>query len=77
MHERTWCLSLLNGYTGHLFESRYTAWLECIKGLGPVSWHFLLDTYGSPFEIYQNRMQLSPQGRVTAHCLELMRKKNG
>ena len=52
----------------------YYIWLECIKGLGPVSWHFLLDAYGSPFEIYQNRMQLSPQGRVTDHCLELMRK---
>lgn len=51
----------------------YYIWLECIKGLGPKSWHVLLGEFGNPYEIYQNRMLLVPQGEVTGHCIQLIR----
>lgn len=51
----------------------YYIWLECIKGLGPLSWHILLEEFGDPYEIYQNRMLLVPQGKATAHHLQLLK----
>ena len=43
----------------------YYLWLECIKGLGPLGWHLLLEEIGNPYEIYRNRNFLIPQGRIT------------
>lgn len=51
----------------------YYIWLECIKGLGPLSWHILLGEFVNPYEIYQNRMLLVPQGKVTAHYIQLIK----
>ena len=52
----------------------YYIWLESIKGLGPLSWHMLLKEFGTPYEIYMNRNHLSPQGKITAHCLNLIKE---
>ena len=40
----------------------YYIWLECIKGLGPNTWHNMICEYGSPDKIYQNRSSLVPGG---------------
>lgn len=58
------------GYEG---MELYYIWLECIKGLGPLRWHVLLEEYDNPYEIYQNRMFLIPQGKVTGQCIELIK----
>ena len=50
----------------------YYIWLECIKGLGPLGWHLLLEEIGNPYEIYRNRDSLIPQGRITEHCIRLI-----
>lgn len=50
----------------------YYIWLECIKGLGPNTWHNMIREYGSPEKIYQNRSLLVPRGKVTMHQLELL-----
>ena len=51
----------------------YYIWMECIKGLGPLSWHILLQQFGNPYEIYQNRMLLVPQGKITSHYIQLIK----
>ena len=50
----------------------YYIWLECIKGLGPNTWHNMICEYGSPDKIYQNRSSLVPGGKVTRHHLEFL-----
>ena len=50
----------------------YYIWLECIKGLGPLGWHLLLEEIGNPYEIYRNRDSLIPQGRITENCIRLI-----
>lgn len=43
----------------------YYIWLECVKGLGPLSWHAILDKFKNPYDVYVNRNDLVSQGRVT------------
>ena len=52
----------------------YDIWLECIKGLGPLGWHLLLEEMGNPYEIYRNRDFLIPQGRITENCIRLVKE---
>lgn len=50
----------------------YYIWLECIKGLGPKTWHNLIWEYGNPEKIYRDRLSLVPKGRITMRQLELL-----
>ena len=52
----------------------YYIWLECIKGLGPLGWHLLLEEIGNPYEIYRSRDFLIPQGKITEHCIRLIKE---
>ncbi|MGN1158247.1 MAG: DNA-processing protein DprA [Agathobacter sp.] len=51
----------------------YYIWLECIKGLGPSSWHALFEEFGNAYEIYINRMLIVPKGRVTEQIVKMIK----
>lgn len=52
----------------------YYIWLECVKGLGPLSWHAILDEFKNPYDVYVNRNDLVSQGRVTKKQVELIKE---
>lgn len=52
----------------------YYIWLECVKGLGPLSWHAILEEFKNPYDVYVNRNDLVPQGRVTKKQVELIKE---
>lgn len=52
----------------------YYIWLECVKGLGPLSWHAILDEFKNPYDVYVNRNDLVSQGRVTKKQVGLIKE---
>ena len=52
----------------------YYIWLECVKGLGPLSWHAILEEFKNPYDVYVNRYNLVPQGSVTKKQVELIKE---
>ena len=52
----------------------YYIWLECVKGLGPLSWHAILEEFANPYDAYVNRKELIPQGRITKKQVRLIRE---
>ena len=51
----------------------YYIWLECIEGLGPLAWHDILEEFDKPYDVYVNRKELIPQGRITKNQVELIK----
>ena len=49
-------------------------WLECIKGLGPSGWHAVLDEFNNPYDVYINKKELVPQGRITPNHVKLIKE---